>query len=89
MLGYFYTLVDGRTECKPAGGAVQEPIKDVMHRHIRRTRPASPLRRICGGGAVCAGPPIVVDSDDDDGMLVTVHRRPAPVVLTDQDGRRP
>ena len=25
MLGYFYTLVDGRTECKPAGGAAQKP----------------------------------------------------------------
>ena len=31
MLGYFYTLVDGRTECKPAGGMGEQPIKDVMH----------------------------------------------------------
>ena len=32
MLGYFYTLVDGRTECKPAGGMGEQPTKDVMHR---------------------------------------------------------
>ena len=31
MLGYLYTLVDGRPECKPAGGGPGAPIKDVMH----------------------------------------------------------
>ena len=31
MLGCFYTLVDGRPECKPGGEALREPIKDVMH----------------------------------------------------------
>ena len=39
MLGCFYTLVDGRTEFKPAGGVVQEPIKDVMHRRMAGTGP--------------------------------------------------
>lgn len=31
MLGSLYTLVDDRTECKPAGGAGWKLIKDVMH----------------------------------------------------------
>ena len=26
MLGFFYTLVDGRTECKQAGGVAGKPI---------------------------------------------------------------
>ena len=30
MLGVLYRLVDGRTECKMAGGAAGTPIKDVM-----------------------------------------------------------
>ena len=30
MLSLFNRLVDGRTECKTAGGAAGEPIKDVM-----------------------------------------------------------
>ena len=31
MLDTIYRLVDGRTECKMAGGVCEPPIKDVMH----------------------------------------------------------
>ena len=45
MLGYLYTLVDGRTECKPAGGACERPIKDVMHRQKSTVGPGRRRRR--------------------------------------------
>ena len=32
MLCFLYTLVDGRTECKPADAAAGKLIKDAMHR---------------------------------------------------------
>ena len=49
MLGYFYTLVDDRTECKRAGGTSETPIKDVWGIHVtgvarRRARRARPLK---------------------------------------------
>ena len=34
MLGPLCRLVDGRTECKMAGGAVETPIKDVWGIHV-------------------------------------------------------
>ena len=46
MLGFFYTLVDGRTECKVAGGAFGKPIKDVMGcQSGGDTRPAARFAR--------------------------------------------
>ena len=50
MLGCFYTLVDGRTECKLAGGVSETPIKDVMH----SSRPGrEPRRQTVPGMAGC------------------------------------
>ena len=57
MFGALYRSVDGRTEYKMSGRAFETPIKDVMHRQIRCTRPASPPRRIAAAEPVCAGPP--------------------------------
>ena len=55
MLCSLYTLVDGRTECKPAGGTAGKPIKDVMGYAETAKRTSAKIQR--PGRKTAAGTP--------------------------------
>ena len=51
MLGALCRLVDGRTECKMAGGAAGKPIKDVMHLQTQASSPPTARMKFGRAGA--------------------------------------
>ena len=62
-------LVDGRTECKLAGGARETPIKDVMHRYSGD---------VVGSFTVTSSASPSTSSKFCRGIAVPNHRRPRP-----------
>ena len=63
MLGALCRLVDGRTECKMAGGSAWRPIKDVMGCEPRPFRKVAAWKRRAGIGYPRGHPRVEVEND--------------------------